>query len=116
MMMLNDTCKKLSLLQSITDEKSDKFDKQVNKNTQISAIINEIIRGLQFDDINQQNLAFTNETLGFVRGLISDLALHGGESYDSKVIEQLQRIHSRQLQKLNPVASTKLKSGSVDFF
>ena len=116
MSMLNDTCKKLSLLQSISVKHIDKNDNQEHSSLQISTITNEIIRGLQFDDINQQNLAFTNETLSFVRGLISDLVLHGGDSYDRKVIEQLKCIHNRQSQKLNPVASTKLEAGTVDIF
>jgi hypothetical protein len=116
MSMLNDTCKKLSLLQSISVKHIDKNDNQEHSSLQISTITNEIIRGLQFDDINQQNLAFTNETLSFVRGLISDLVLNGGDSYDRKVIEQLKCIHNRQSQKLNPVASTKLEAGTVDIF
>jgi len=116
MSMLNSACKKLSLLQSITDQRLDKLDDQQNTQLQISTITHEIISGLQFDDINQQNLSFTNETLSFVRGLISDLVLHGGDSYENKVIEQLKRIHSLQSKKLNPVASTKLEAGSVDIF
>jgi methyl-accepting chemotaxis protein len=116
MSMLNSACKKLSVLQSITDQSIDNPSNQDNMAAHIATIIGEIIRGLQFDDVNQQNLAFTSETLSFVRGLISELALHGNDSFDNKVIEQLTRIHSRQSQKLNPVASTNLKAGDVDIF
>jgi hypothetical protein len=61
-------------------------------------------------------LAFTSETLSFVRVLISELALHGNDSFDDKAIKQLTLIHNHQSQRLNPVASKNLKTGDVDIF
>jgi len=116
MSMLNNVCNNLSLLQSVVCNDIDNFNNQNDKTKKVATITAEIVRGLQFDDINQQNLAFTSETLSFVRGLISELALHGNDSFDTKVIEQLTHIHNRQLNKLNPVASTNLKIGDVDLF
>jgi hypothetical protein len=114
--MLSSACKKISLLQSNISLYEASLDNEDSKMAGISIITSEIIQSLQFDDINQQNLAFTKETLGFVRGLLTELALQSNDAFDIKVVELLGCIDERHMQKLNPVASTNLKTGDVNIF
>nr|WP_136250897.1 methyl-accepting chemotaxis protein [Ningiella ruwaisensis] len=78
--------------------------------------LSQAIRGLQFGDINGQNLAFTLETLRFVRQQVEHLTPENIEEISAQVHGYLERLRGRKRDKHNPVSATNMQAGDVDLF
>ncbi len=83
---------------------------------QLSGATGQAIRGMQFGDINGQNLSYTHDIIGFVVQQLSELAPHNGaeireklENYQSSLTEKGQADH-------NPVSATSIEAGEVELF
>ena len=84
--------------------------------TKLEASIYNAIRALQFDDINSQNIIFTNETLAFLSEELNALNSNDFESVKSDVHSYVEKIKLRQDTARNPVSSTDIESGEIDLF
>ena len=82
----------------------------------LAIALNNSIRGLQFGDINGQNLVYTKDLLTFV-----NTQLKATDSDNSnglgELIEQLHTdIQDRKQNITNPVSSSSISSGEVELF
>lgn len=74
------------------------------------------IRGLQFGDINGQNLTFTIETIKFLREQIEQLTPGNLESIRDEIKAFLDTASSRKNDVSNPVSANSMSAGDVDLF
>lgn len=96
-------------------------DEEVTKrldgiSTRLEESIYNAIRALQFDDINSQNIIFTNETLAFLSEELNALNFNDFESVKNDVHTYAEKIKQRQDTARNPVSSTDIESGEIDLF
>ena len=96
-------------------------DEEVTKrldgiSTRLEESIYNAIRALQFDDINSQNIIFTNETLAFLSEELNALNFNDLESVKNDVHTYAEKIKQRQDTARNPVSSTDIESGEIDLF
>ena len=82
-------------------------------NSQFTATIGDAIRGMQFGDINGQNLNYTAGLIGMVKNqLTTDDMVHieaQMEAYQGQLTAQGQLDH-------NPVSATSMEAGDVELF
>ncbi len=78
--------------------------------------IYDATRGLQFDDINGQNLQYTIDTLEFIAEQVQTLKDHSVDDIEAVLKEKLESIKQRSLQKHNPVSQQDIESGDIDLF
>lgn len=87
---------------------------------QVAGELNEAlaqsIRGLQFGDINGQNLAYTKDTLTFIRQQLEQLTPSNIDAIRQEIHEFIERARSRKRDSTNPVSSTSMAAGDVDLF
>ncbi|SBS35357.1 Methyl-accepting chemotaxis protein 4 [Marinomonas spartinae] len=78
--------------------------------------IHQATRGLQFDDINSQNILFVMETLKFIEDNLQ--AFNGGsaEEIENILLERLTLLNQRKEQRHNPVSQEGVESGDVELF
>lgn len=74
------------------------------------------IRGLQFGDINGQNLDYTRECLAFIREQLSSVDTNNIEDVVLQIRAQLESIEKRKQEKHNPVSADSMAAGEVDLF
>ncbi len=83
---------------------------------QLDTALGNSIRGLQFGDINGQNIEYTKEILGFVIDQLRTL----NESSMDDLATQLQNYQEKMKSKgnldHNPVSATSIEAGEVEFF
>jgi len=96
-------------------------DEEVTKrldgiSTRLEESIFNAIRALQFDDINSQNIIFTNETLSFLSEELDALNFNDFESVKKDVHSYADKIKQRQDTARNPVSSSDIESGDIDLF
>ena len=83
---------------------------------QLEESLTSAIRGLQFGDINGQNLEFTAESLAFVRDHIERLDFENIEQIAQEIHEYLESMKSRKTSSHNPVSATSMDAGDIDLF
>ncbi|WP_416307335.1 methyl-accepting chemotaxis protein [Neptunicella sp. SCSIO 80796] len=83
---------------------------------QLELAINNSIRGLQFGDINGQNLTFTLTTLTFIRQHLEDLHHIDLDDLVHQLEEHLGKITEKRTQQHNPVSSSSMSAGEVELF
>ncbi|MBJ7554392.1 chemotaxis protein [Marinomonas spartinae] len=78
--------------------------------------IHQATRGLQFDDINSQNILFIMETLKFIEDNLQ--AFNGGsaEEIENILQERLALLNQRKEKRHNPVSQKGVDSGDVELF
>ena len=82
----------------------------------LNAALAEATRGLQFDDINSQNLQFTAETINIVSTHLQLLA-HLDLNASVDVIQDYIRLFQTRRNKVhNPVSSASMDAGDIEFF
>ncbi|MBM6551737.1 methyl-accepting chemotaxis protein [Marinomonas ostreistagni] len=84
--------------------------------TDLESAIFDATRGLQFDDINSQNLLYTIETLEFITEQMRHLNQDSIESLEAVLESKLVSLKQRNEQKHNPVSQNTIESGDVDLF
>ncbi len=82
----------------------------------LESSLNNAIRGLQFGDINGQNLEFTMNSIAFLRSQINDLQLDNLSETLSEINVHVQHIKDRKRDSHNPVSATSMDAGDVDLF
>jgi len=80
-----------------------------------TAVINSI-RGLQFGDINGQHLIYTKDTLAFLIGQLQITNAKNNNDISQFLKKQPEIIRNRQQKVTNPVSSSSMSSGEVEFF
>ncbi|WP_395338609.1 methyl-accepting chemotaxis protein [Ningiella sp. W23] len=78
--------------------------------------LSQAIRALQFGDINGQNLAFTLDTISFVRQQIEHLTPENVTDISAQINDYLEQLHSRKRNAHNPVSATSMEAGDIDLF
>jgi uncharacterized membrane protein len=93
------------------------------EHVQISKLANEIqlfvhdsIRGMQFGDINTQNLQFCLDTLSFIREQIDSIGKEDLDIVITDIRTYLEVIRGRRSSEHNPVSSENMQAGEVEFF
>ncbi|MBC3765451.1 methyl-accepting chemotaxis protein [Neptunicella marina] len=83
---------------------------------ELEAALNNSIRGLQFGDINGQNLTYTLSAISVLREKLSELGDEDIEGLLTKLQEHLQQIQQKRNQQHNPVSSSSMDAGDIEFF
>jgi methyl-accepting chemotaxis protein len=78
--------------------------------------LSQAIRGLQFGDINGQNLSFTLDTIATLRGHIEHLTPENIDQISEQMHDYLEKIQTRKRDKHNPVSATSMDSGDIELF
>lgn len=78
--------------------------------------LSQAIRGLQFGDINGQNLSFTLDTITTLRGHIEHLTPENIDQISEQMHDYLEKIQARKRDKRNPVSATSMNSGDIELF
>jgi methyl-accepting chemotaxis protein len=82
----------------------------------LAIALNNSIRGLQFGDINSQNLIYTKDLLNFVNNQLKATDSDNSNGLNA-LIEQLHvDIQDRKQNITNPVSSSSISSGEVELF
>lgn len=82
----------------------------------LDSSLSSAIRGLQFGDINGQNLAFTQGEIIYIRDQIRDLDLEKIGDASEHINEHVVAIKERKRDSHNPVSATSMDAGDVDLF
>lgn len=110
---MQDALKKIIEKAESDEEVTERLD---GISTRLEDSIHNAIRALQFDDINSQNITFTNETLAFLSQELDSLNFNDFESVKNDVHSYAEKIKQRQDTARNPVSSTDIESGDIDLF
>ncbi|TRY33496.1 chemotaxis protein [Aliiglaciecola sp. M165] len=78
--------------------------------------LGEAIRALQFDDINGQNLRFTQETLTFIREHLYMVTEQDINLIIDDFHAYLETIKARRYNEHNPVSSSNMDAGDLELF
>jgi len=78
--------------------------------------LSQAIRGLQFGDINGQNLSFTLDTITTLRSHIEHLTPENIDQISEQMHDYLGKIQARKRDKRNPVSATSMNSGDIELF
>lgn len=78
--------------------------------------LSNAIRGLQFGDINGQNLLFTMTEIEFIKEQIYNLSLDDLDQTVTDINEHVHQIQQRKKDSHNPVSATSMDAGEIDLF
>ncbi|MGJ8682689.1 methyl-accepting chemotaxis protein [Paraglaciecola sp.] len=78
--------------------------------------LNNSIRGLQFGDINGQNIAYTYELLIFIANNIKNLDSTNFAQLIAELREYLTKTRVNKVGQHNPVSSTSMEAGEIELF
>lgn len=84
--------------------------------SELEIALSAAIRGLQFGDINGQNLEFTLSSMTFIKDQIASLSLDNLDNAMSEFSEHVSHLQQRKKDKHNPVSATSMDAGEIDFF
>jgi methyl-accepting chemotaxis protein len=85
--------------------------------SELDAALGNAIRGLQFGDINGQNLQYTLDTLTFLRSHIETISLDNLAGAIEEVHSHLENMRIRKATAgHNPVSATSMEAGEIDLF
>lgn len=76
----------------------------------------DAMRGLQFDDINRQNVEYTIETLTFIASHLKYIQNSSFEELEQQLKEKLEAMKQRNAERHNPVSQKDIDSGDIDLF
>ena len=82
----------------------------------LESAIFDATRGLQFDDINSQNIQYTIDTIDLIVEQLPALKDHSVHDIENVFKEKLDAITERSKQKHNPVSQQDIESGDIDLF
>ncbi|MFT5899186.1 MAG: methyl-accepting chemotaxis protein [Glaciecola sp.] len=83
---------------------------------ELESALGTAIRGLQFGDINGQNLQFTISSVAFIREHFDSLSLDNADQVASELHEYLETMKTRKSNSHNPVSATSMVAGDIDLF
>ncbi|WP_440132268.1 methyl-accepting chemotaxis protein [Alkalimonas delamerensis] len=89
----------------------------LSENTEVlQHTLHKAIRGLQFGDINSQNLTYTAESMHFIKQQLLELQRCDIAFTTADFAKQLDHVHAYRQTRSNPVSSTSVEGGDVDLF
>ncbi|SBS28691.1 Methyl-accepting chemotaxis protein PctA [Marinomonas aquimarina] len=101
-------------------EKAESDAKVTNQLDELAGAIENAIfaatRGLQFDDINRQNIEYTIDTLKFIGEHLESIKNTSFEDLEQVMKDKLQKIKTRSQERHNPVSQQDVGSGDIDLF
>ncbi len=83
---------------------------------ELELAINNAIRGLQFGDINGQNLAFVKNTLIFLKEHLESMNSAECDRIAQEIHEYLESIRERRKNTHNPVSASSMEAGDIELF
>jgi methyl-accepting chemotaxis protein len=83
---------------------------------ELTSALHDSIRGLQFGDINSQNLIYTKELVSFLGKIVDSMQNDSVEDLTAALSEQQEVINQRNKTTLNPVSASSMSSGEIDLF
>lgn len=83
---------------------------------QLEEHLRTAIRGLQFGDINGQNLQFTIASISFITEHIESLNFTNLNEITDELHEYLKKMKLRKSDNHNPVSATNMSAGDIDLF
>lgn len=83
---------------------------------QLSDATNSAIRGMQFGDINGQNLTYTREIIDFVVAQLSDLNAQTAQQVKESLANYQVSLKDKGQADHNPVSATSMDAGDVELF
>ena len=84
--------------------------------SELEQSLSSAIRGLQFGDINGQNLAYTLNSISFMRQQIASLSLNNMAETTKEMQAHVERLKKRKHNTHNPVSAKNMTSGEIDLF
>ncbi|MGB3727368.1 MAG: methyl-accepting chemotaxis protein [Glaciecola sp.] len=78
--------------------------------------LSDAIRGLQFGDINGQNLEFTLNEIAYIREQIQRVSLHDLSATMDELNVHVKELQQRKADSHNPVSATSMQAGEIDLF
>jgi hypothetical protein len=103
----------ISLKSKVDSEVTIELSEIVNH---LEGVLNQSIRGLQFGDINGQNLIYTKDMLEFLNAQLESIKTKNSEEISQFLEKQPEIIRKRQQAVTNPVSSSSMSSGEVELF
>jgi len=88
--------------------------KQVSDDLDVA--LSSAIRGLQFGDINGQNLQFTINSVTFLRECLDGITLDNLDEATSEIHAHLEHLRTRKNGAHNPVSANSMNAGDIDLF
>ena len=83
---------------------------------QLSDATNSAIRGMQFGDINGQNLTYTREIIDFVVAQLNDLNAQTAQQVKENLANYQVSLKDKGQADHNPVSATSMDAGDVELF
>lgn len=108
--------KQSTLVQRNVDSDSLEYAQVTRLAGDIRNFMNESIRGMQFGDINTQNLQFCLDTLRFIREHIETIGQEDLDVVIADIREYLETLQKRRKINNNPVSSESMHAGEIEFF
>ncbi|MCP3428414.1 hypothetical protein [Opacimonas viscosa] len=108
--------KQSTLVQRNVDADSLEYAQVTRLAGDIRNFMNESIRGMQFGDINTQNLQFCLDTLRFIREHIETIGQDDLDVVIADIREYLETLQKRRDVNNNPVSSKSMQAGEIEFF
>lgn len=83
---------------------------------ELETALSQAIRGLQFGDINGQNLVFTMNSVAFIKQQIASLSLTNISDTMTQLNDHVAKLQKRKQDNHNPVSATSMAAGEIDLF
>lgn len=90
--------------------------KLIKDNANLVVNSQDVIRGLQFVDINGQSITFTIKTLTLYNRLLNEIVDDKGQMDLQKVWQQLSALQEHRLNEKTPVTSKNVTAGDTELF
>lgn len=120
---LNYVVESKKYVQDAMSQLLEKADKNIEHNASLAGSnkvlqksIDDVMRSLQFGDINSQHLQFTAEGIDFIRAIFSNLTEAENASDESLVNIKYQQLLKFREQRFNPVSSKSVDGGDIELF
>ena len=108
--------KQSSLIARSVNQQSLEYVQVKKLTSEIKDFVNHSIRGMQFGDINAQNLQFCLDTLRFIREQIDEIGKEDLDIVINDIRDYLDVVSKRRNDQYNPVSSSNVEAGTVEFF
>ena len=83
---------------------------------ELESALGDAIRGLQFGDINGQNLNYTMTSINFLREELENMSYTHISQAIQEIHDYLENMRLRKQDVRNPVSATKMEAGDIDLF
>ena len=120
---LNYVIESKKYVQDAMSQLLDKADSNIKHNEALAGSnkvlqqsIDDVMRSLQFGDINSQHLQFTGDGVDFIRAQFLSLTEEDNTSTELTVNSKYQQLRDFRKQRSNPVSSSSVAGGDIELF